>query len=175
MFALYKKTQDKNGILYQFDKEICIFGCNVGYIPKMLGSKLQSSDNEPLKWELIVEEELERMGEISKTILIDIKPNSKEYILICELTNVYGYSAHGWTPVLFKLRGLIIDELVGSYEKKSFLIEHSKEIPCIKTCTLFGGTILKGAISGKWTSPLPSPTNSVLIWPEVWEYFASCC
>ena len=36
-----------------------------------------------------------------------------------------------------------------------------------------GGTVEEGKIVGKWTLPGPSPSNSVLLWPDTLEYFTS--
>jgi len=33
------------------------------------------------------------------------------------------------------------------------------------------GTVKSGKITGKWTPPGPSPTNSVLLQPDVFKYF----
>ena len=34
------------------------------------------------------------------------------------------------------------------------------------------GTVRNGQLEGRWTAPRPSSTNSVLLWPFAFEYFA---
>lgn len=171
MFALYKKTINENIIKYTFEDTISIFGCNVGYIPKMLRGIIKKTANEPYEWQLLISDALTKMGIDDRSIIIDVKPKDHKEVLLCELIHVYGFSLNEWTPALFKLRCLIEDEPVDSINKESFIIENFKQINNIITFTSFAGSVKNGTLTGTWNPPSPSPTNSVLLWPDIIEYF----
>jgi hypothetical protein len=90
--------------------------------------------------------------------------------VLYELSDVWGYSAKGWTPILFHLRGLV-DEDPRRFDQIEFVRMPSEIDDPIFTMMYLRGTVKNGRLDGTWTTPGPSPTNSVLLWPEAFEYF----
>jgi hypothetical protein len=86
---------------------------------------------------------------------------------------VWGHSAKGWTPIMLRLRGLYIDANPAQVDSENFerLDEHIDD-PIFSMMYLHG-SIKEGELVDKWTTPGPSATNAVLLWPDTLEYFAS--
>ena len=176
MYGLYSKAVIENQVQYKFEEEISIFGCNNGYIPWLLSYKLKKGDNEPLKWHINIESELNNSTEEyyhNTSIIIDIKPKNKNetYLTMAELTDVWGYSDSSWTPMLFRLNMLFTDHDINLADKKLFKIENGIEPEIVYSIIYARGSIKDGKIAGRWTPPSMSPTNSTLLWPETLKYF----
>lgn len=172
MYALYDKTQSNGAIRYRFREAASLFGCNKGYVPWLLGKQLATDSTEPLAWHVNIEESLRAMEQNHQTLIIDLKPNSKQPNLsLYEVSDVWGYSAEGWTPILLHLRGLFIDEDPGRFDKNDFGRTPAEVDAPIFSMMYLRGTVKGGRLEGRWTPPGPSPTNSVLLWPEAFEYF----
>lgn len=174
MYALYKKLKDANGYKYMFQKQVSLFGCNSGYIPYFLQKQLRSGETEPFKWELDLKTAFEEEGEADSVLIINLKPNNKgRNLSLYELMHVWGYSSSGWTPIMIHIHGLFIDEDPRSFNDEDFVRKEREIEGPIFSMMYLNGTISQGQISGKWTTPGPSPTNSVLLWPETLDYFSS--
>jgi hypothetical protein len=173
MFGIYTKAIISDKINYVFKKEISLAGCNSGLIPIILQKSLSAGQKEPYKWHINFLEKLPGIEGENSTIVIDIKPDNKKerFVLLCELLDVWGYSDSGWTPVLLLLKGLVIDEPDEGFDKSNFSINCSKKLDDIFTITSLTGSIKDVQLSGKWTFPGPSATNSALLWPGVVKYF----
>jgi hypothetical protein len=173
MYALYEKVADGESYRYLFGKQVSLFGCNSGYIPRLLARTVDKAASEPLAWHLVVDDALLAIGQKDHALIIDLKPNSKEPNLsLYEVVEVFGYSASGWTPVMLYLRGLFVDEEPSKFDARAFLRGPTDTEDPIFSMTYLKGTLRNGALQGRWTVPGPSPTNSVLLWPAAFKYFA---
>jgi hypothetical protein len=171
MFGLYSRTENKSSTLYRFKKQINLFGCNVGFIPKMVSKCRLKKVTSAQTWYVDVHECLNSLGIGNTSLLIDIKPNRTDELFICELINIWGYSYKVWTPVLFQLKELCYDN-VSRKEAKTFLRLSKKTEPTIIYSFLhMHGGIWRGKLFGKWSPPGPSSTNSTLLWPDALNYF----
>lgn len=173
MYALYEKTPKGNGLRYRFKKKVSLFGCKSGYVPYLLKQQLGQAESEPFPWHVNIESALDSVGQSHQALIINLKPNSSEPNLsLYELIDVWGYSSSDWTPVLFYLRGLFVDENPENFNDKDFTRSLSEVEDPIFSMTYLSGTVKNGSIQGFWIPPGPSPTNSVLLWPDTFKYFA---
>ena len=169
MYALYEK---RSGHRFLFKEQISLFGCNAGYIPKLLKAGLDGSASEPWPWHLNVETAMKKVGHSGETLIINLMPNSKTNLSLYEVVDVWGYSAAGWTPVMLHLRGLFVDADPSRFDQRDFVRSPADIDDPIFSMMYLSGTLREGAIRGRWTPPGPSPTNSVLLWPDTFKYFA---
>jgi len=110
MYMLYEKCKKGNGFSYKYKNNISLFGCNVGYIPKLLKDYIPDQQEEPYKWHINIEKAMNLLTQKDDVILIDLKPNnSKPNLSIYEIVDIWGYSSSDWTPIMYYLRGLIIE------------------------------------------------------------------
>ena len=172
MYALYDKTWNNGSARYRFLKRTSLSGCNSGYVPRLLRQQLTDGSSQPLPWHVNIESSLQAMGQDNQTFIIDLKPNSSEPNLsLYEVSNVWGYSASGWTPILLHLRGLFIDENPERFDRHDFARKPEEIKDPIFSMMYLRGTVQNGQLKGPWTTPGKSSTNSVLLWPKVFKYF----
>ena len=177
MYARYKKTQIGNGASrYEFVEPISLFGCNNGFIPRLLKLQTPSNQNEPYLWHLDVEKSLEKSDEYpNSTLVIDLKPKqNKTNLSLYEVLDVWGRSASDWTPILLHLGGLFVDADPNSVNRKDFTISESEIDGPIYELLYLDGSIQNGKIIGTWNAPPASPTNAALLWPDTLNYFVKC-
>ena len=117
----------------------------------------------------IIEQAMDRVGQQGEVLIINLKPNSQT-INIYEIVDVWGFLKTG-APVMFYLRGLFVEEDPKVFDPKDFIRSKAQVSNPIFSVTYLNGTVWSGAIEGKWTTPGPSSTNSVLLWPKTFEYF----
>jgi len=173
MYYLYEKIEEPKAFKFTRREEISLFGCNNGYIPWLLKLSLNKKDNEPFKWNIKIPDALEKADYQSQTIIINLKPNNSKKISLYELQEVWGYSSSNWTPVMFYLKGIFVDEEPKQIKLEKFKRNKNKFVDLIFSFAYINGTIKKGNLEGKWTAPRPSATNSVLLWREAFNYFIS--
>lgn len=173
MYARYeKRTVTDGSTRYRFVEEVPLFGCNVGYIPKLLEERLSPDWTEPLKWHVNIASDLSAMTHDNQTLIIDLKPkNARTNLSLYEISNVWGSSYLSWTPIMQHLRGLFVDEDPNCFDRNDF-VRRPEEIdePIFSMMYLQGG-VRNGQLEGKWIPPRPSSTNGVLLWPKDFEYF----
>jgi hypothetical protein len=171
MYSIYEKIETNGRLKLQFKKSIVLVGCNAGIIPELLRTELSEKQNEPFQWHLSI---AERLSTNKESLIIDIKPKNKkeDFIFLCELTDVFGFSSAGWTPVLLRLNGLFVDLPARQIDKKNF--EYPGTTQLIYTMLHLSGSVLDGHLTGSWNFPGPSPTNSVLLWSKPFSYFIKC-
>jgi len=80
MYARYLKTRvDVDATHYEFQEQVSLFGCNNGFIPWLLGLKLQPGQGEPCEWHVNVVSELGTNADyLNSTLLIDLKPKQNK-------------------------------------------------------------------------------------------------
>ena len=172
MYALYEISAPNNEKRYRFEKQVSLFGSKSGYVPWLLTHQLDPGSSEPKKWHVEIPDALSQAGHQNRALMINLKPNSATPNLsLYELLDVWGYSDSGWTPVMLRLRGLYMDEDPSLVDENDFSRTTRDCDEPIFSMMYLRGTIQRGALKGRWTPPGPSSTNSVLLWPEVLEYF----
>ncbi len=177
MHACYTRSNmEADAIRYAFKEEVSLFGCNEGFIPWLLRQKLTGKEAEPCKWHLDVRACLAESRDYANcSLLIDLKPKqNKTNLSLYEVLDVWGYSSNGWTPILLRLSGLFVDDNPSSADRNDFVLKESEIDGPIYEFLYLDGTIVKGQLSGKWTSPPVSPTNAALLWPDSLRYFLQC-
>jgi len=171
MYYLYQAKKIDGKTAYKQKESISLAGIRSGIIPNYLKTQIPPDQIEPWKWHIKAKDILAQNKLPDHIIVIDIKPSSDKYILLLELAEVWGYSDNGWTPILMRLRGLLIDEEINLYDKKSFELNNKLKEEPIYSLLHLAGTVENGKLKGKWTFPGPSSTNSLLLWPEPRKYF----
>jgi hypothetical protein len=175
MYALYDKVKTPAGFRYQWKEVARLFGCNEGWIPWLLQFELDGGKSEPLEWHLHVPDALARNGYRDCALVIDIKPKNRDGRLhLSELIDVWGYSADGWTPLLMRTSPLLVEDDPNQYDRKAFSVDGDGTFDPVYSTLYVQGSVESGKISGKWTPPRASPTNSALLWPPAMIYFLSC-
>lgn len=172
MYSVYEKQPKGRGYRYRFREKTSLFGCNAGWIPYLLERNLAKGSTEPLRWHLEIEQELIRDGHAGQTLVINLKPNSsKPNLSLYEVIEVWGHSDQGWTPIMFYLRGLFVDEDPAKFNSQEFVRENEAIEDPVFSMMYLKGTVRGGHIRDKWTPPGRSSTNSVLLWPETLNFF----
>jgi len=173
MYSIYKKLISNNQITYNCPKhEEPLFGYRSGFIPRILGYMLKSKSISIPKWSFEVEKALSIDGHPNHAVIINLKPNNKDKKLsIYELVKVWGYSSSDWTPIMLQLRGLFVDEEKNDIDEDNFTRMINQFNEPIFSMLYLNGSIANGELTGKWTAPRASPTNSVLLWPDTLKYF----
>lgn len=180
MYARYLKRESKGVASYQFVEQCSLFGCNKGFIPWLLARQISSSQGEPYKWHLAIQDSLngaEWNGTdyTSSTLIIDLKPKqNKTNLSLYELLDVWGYSDSGWTPILLHLSGLFVDADPKTVDRNKFAINVDDRDEPIYEFMYLDGSVADGRLGGRWNAPPASPTNAALLWPESLAYFFTC-
>jgi hypothetical protein len=170
MYALYEKRREGADTRYAYKSNISLFGCNKGHIPKMLRKTLATGASQPCKWHVNIENGIANVGEPGCALIINLKLKDTNLSLY-EVFDVWGYSANFWTPVMLYLKGLFVDEKPESFDTRNFVRSPDKVRGPIFSMTYLSGTVQDGKLIGRWTTPGPSSTNAVLLWPDVFRYF----
>lgn len=170
MYGLYEKKQVDAQSQYLFVEETSLYGCNVGWIPRLLRPLIQTSRGLPWKWRIEVPTALAQAGKPNHTLIINLKPSDKNLSLY-ELVNVWGYSEPEWTPIMMHLRGLFEDDDPIGVNPKDFLRNQSQITDPIFSMSYLRGSISNGALQGTWTPPGKSSTNSVILGTSTFSYF----
>jgi hypothetical protein len=176
MYALYKKERLNGRDRFRHVEAANLFGCRKGYIPRLLNMQTSASQGEPYKWHVAIQPELCKLPKYQDTTLvIDLKPKQKEKKLsLYELLDVWGYSAHEWTPIMLRLSGLFVDADPRDINRSDFLIEDQEREGPIYEFLYLDGSVAEGKLTGRWTAPPVSPTNAALLWPKTLKYFVDC-
>lgn len=194
MHHLYLKSNTPAGTNYkllQWGQPI--FGCNRGIICNQLA--VQSKDlglSQPCGWQLDLRQYSDRQKELRNissgeiVIVVDLKPRDRN-ISLYEVANIWGYSAAGWTPMMWEMKAIFIDEQAPfikssvitdeefNLEKykwmNDFCSDYSDDARILTFNHTFKGSIIDGKITGTWNPPGPASLNGCLLWPETMEYF----
>lgn len=177
MYACYTRSRvEPDAVRYRFKEEVALFGCVQGFIPWLLRKKLSGPMTESCRWHLDVRACLAEHQEYADaSLLIDLKPKqNKTNLSLYEVLDVWGFSSNGWTPILLRLSGLFVDADPASADRNDFVLRKSAISGPIYEFLYLDGTIRTGCLSGRWTPPPVSPTNSALLWPDALRYFLQC-
>jgi hypothetical protein len=177
MYSLYRRTRTENATKYELiEKSVSLFGCNEGYVPWLLWLKLKADDTEPFHWHVDVLSELDAQEDHrSRTLIIDLKPKqNKTNVSLYEVTDVWGVSDSGWTPLLLRLRALFVDGNPTDIDRDNFIRSDDEVDEPIYEFLYTVGSVKNGQLADKWVAPPASPTNAALLWPETLNYFVRC-
>jgi hypothetical protein len=174
MYGLYKTTEIAGVYSYEFVEQVSLFGCNQGYIPWLLSRVIPAGQSEPYRWHIVIADGLHRENMSDRSLVIDLKPNNVERALsLYEVADVWGYSDSGWTPIMLRLRGLFVEHDPSGIDDKKFSRSLEDIDDPIFSMLYLNGSIKDGQLVGRWTAPRASPTNSVLLWPDTFEFFTA--
>ena len=171
MYSIYAKDSSSGTEHFIYRRESHVFGCHIGFIPKLLRSQLDATTNQPLKWHVPVGKILSDDGE---SFVIDLKPNNPDKensMSLFELCDVWGHSAYGWTPAMLRLRSICVDGEPVIADPHDFILPAAQIGEPIYSFLYFAGSVDAGELTGSWNAPRSSPTNSALLWPETLAYF----
>src|SRR2546427_636316 len=84
-----------------------------------------------------------------------------------------GLYSGGWMLVMYRLLDHFVDADPSSCNPAEFECEASTRYGTIYSFTYLRGGIDRGDLTGTWTTPGRSATNSVLLWPDAMAYFVS--
>ena len=171
MYALYSTNRQGDSVQFSLLRRSSIAGNKSGIVVRYLRTVVGPEDSEPFRWHLPMAEALSSLHSGSDAFVIDLKPDQSELVTLFEVTDIWGYSDSGWTPILLRLRELIVDESSKHHRKRLFFVEDYDSKRLVHTFLYLSGTVRRGQITGTWNFPGPSPTNSVLLWPRTYRYF----
>jgi len=95
-------------------------------------------------------------------------------VSLYEIKNILDILLFGWTPMMFHLKALKVDEKGDQKQKEKFEIKDINLDNIFTFIHVYDGSVRKGEIIGKWIPPRPSSTNSVLLWEKTLDYFIEC-
>jgi hypothetical protein len=174
MYARYQKTRTEGRTSYKFVEQCSLFGCNRGYLPRLLARQTPPSQGEPYKWHISVCAALADIGQRDSALVIDLKPKQqKTNLSLYEVLDAWGYSDAGWSPILLHLSGLFVDA-APTIDRDDFTVADEARQEPIYEVLYLDGTISNGRLTGRWTAPPASPTNAALLWPDTIRYFIDC-
>jgi len=170
LYYRYRVDRRTSGARYRLIEQVKLFGCNVGQIPAMLrAGSLGSADG--VVWHLAMEGML---GTANEALVISLKPNNKDprrTLSLYELRDVWGISDNEWTRLMLRLRGLVVDNQPPISDPDDFQLDYEPYHESIFTFLYVDGSVDHGAITGRWLPSRPSPTNSLLLWPDDFRQF----
>jgi hypothetical protein len=172
MYASYNKRSVGKCDQFTRHEVISLFGCNRGFIPWLLAFSMTKTQGEPFSWHLEIPSALRSpKAEYpdANSIVIDIKPGNKEGLYLCELTDVWGYSSAGWTPMMWRMKQLLWAADSKKIDRLDFKAPSDGHE--IHSFIHAAGSVRRGEIVGTWNPPNASPTNSALLWPDALDYF----
>jgi len=177
MYARYVRTRiETDATRYQFQERVSLFGCNNGFIPRLLRLKIPAAQGQPYRWHVNAVHELGAHPDYpNNTLVIDLKPKQNANNLsLYEVMDVWGYSSSGWSPILLRLHGLFVDEDPGAFDRYDFTRTDNEIDGPIYEFLYLDGSINEGKLVGTWRAPPVSATNAALLWPDAWNYFVQC-
>ena len=156
MYARYLKEREPGSSSYQFVEQCSLFGCNEGFIPWLLNRRISSSQGEPYKWRLPIQDSLNGAKSndtdyTGSTLIIDLKPKqNKKNLSLYEVLDVWGYSDEGWPPILLHLSGLFVDADPNMVDRNKFFINDSDRDEPIYEFMYLDGSVADGRLEGRW-------------------------
>ncbi len=190
-YYLYKKVEQGNKASFTKCGPTNLAGNRKGIIVKYIEKKFLSDAGKieltsPFAWEMPLAEAIESLGLNCNSLVVDLKPNDKKVVALYELLALWGYSVWGygpewwgWTPIMLKLRGIVVDDDAEQFSrqnnsKEKFTVEPNPDHACIYTFLRLDGSFNEdGRLEGTWNFPGPGATNSALLWPDAFKFFVS--
>jgi len=171
MFELYKKKTNKNGAA-GFDgceDEISLAGKNTGMICRELRNILKPTDNAPFSWKIPIADILQKAG---YALVMNMKPDNKDTIQLCELDTILGFSDEDGSTVMFRLRQLLKQDREKDFDVYKFSVPKTTDV-ILYTVNYLSGTIENGKLTGTWNFPNNSATGDLLLTTQAMSYFTA--
>jgi|SRR5581483_7940864 hypothetical protein len=156
MYAIYRHSSSGKQPRYIYVQDAHIFGRNVGMIPRLLRSHPTTEMTEPLFWHVDLVAELPSLYGPDAHSVIDLMPNNSSELALYELLDAWV----GWTPAMFRLRGLIVDGDKSELRAGTFTPHNDNLHKTIYSFVYFDGTVRQGTlhVSGHLREPVrPTP------------------
>ena len=173
----YLKKEKSGCSSYHFVEECSLFGCNNGFIPWLLSRQVSSSQSEPYKWHLPIQDSLKRAkwGETDcdgSTLIIDLKPKQNKKNLSSTSCWMCGDTrTQAGVPYSCILVDYLLMKIPKRVNRNQFDINDNKREEPIFEFMYLDGSVEGGKLVGRWNAPPASPTNAALLWPEPLAYF----
>lgn len=169
MLGLYGRSQNEDGT-FNFecvDNEVSLGGSNTGIICRELRKMLKPESNAPMGWKILFADLLSGRD---YSILIDMKPGSKDQTFICELDTVFGFSYEESSTVMFRLKQIVNQEREENFDPYDFSYTEAN-LGFIYSMNNMAGSFMDGKLSGPWTFPNKTATDALLLRPAALTYF----
>lgn len=167
-FLLYEYAPSDTGALtYRRLKRVALGGKS-GPIATHVSNEYGGQPN--TGWHMSESKMLEHFGGIdNRALLIDLKPNKRGNVSLYQLTDIWGFSYEGWTPICLRLESLFIDKEEEDVEtfKQSFEFDPQDGGHVIHEFLYLRG----GTNEGPWGWGMTGSVNSALLFRDAWEYF----
>ena len=175
MYLICHKRTENELIRFTRESEIALFGCNRGLFAREVRRTLPAGQDAPYRWHINVPEAVASEDGEERAVVIDIKPNNEQDVTLCELLDVWGDTREEWTPLLLRMRGLVLEPQEAGFDKADFAAQKLDSFhDSIFSILYVDGTVSEGELRGRWLPPRPSPTNAALLWPVTLQYFLEC-
>lgn len=169
-YFLYAKKGTGESDSYVRRRETSIAGSVNGIVSRYLRLVATPTTAEPWLWHIPMTGALGRLEADADAFVIDLKPDDRVLVSLYEVRNVWGFTSSGWTPMMLELETLLVDERREHFDKREFTIPRTGREQ-VATFLYLNGGVENGALTGPWTFPRPSSTNSALLWPDALAYF----
>ena len=153
-------TEKKPGcVSYRLAEEhMPLAGHRNGIIRKLIKRQIPSGQCEPYKWHISIPEALEGLGYSNSTIVIELKPNQENNMSLYEIFDIWGFSRAGWTPIMLRLSGLVVDDYtLNKADYNEFTIQDEERDEPIYEFLHLKGSVEKGKLKDTWNWPGPQP------------------
>ena len=156
MYTRYRREEGRGFSSYRLAEEgFPYFGCRQGIIPWLLRKRIPPAQEEPYRWHLPVRDSLNgaRWGSTDysgSALIIDLKPKQRgSNLSLYEISDVWGYSDFGWSPILLRLSGLFIDEDPKTANRERFVLKAATEWSRFTSSCI----LPEAWRMGNWTAP----------------------
>lgn len=115
-YLLYEVTPQR----WKLIEKVRLFGFNA--LASILREKYAGRLHEPLGWHVGTDDFRRHMaqdGQQEIAVVVDLRPQGKTVDLY-RLTDIWGFSHHGWTPIMLRLEGLFIEADPQVVSKEAF-------------------------------------------------------
>lgn len=167
-FYLYETASVQDGVAYKQLREIKLGGSS----GPIAGCARVRTEGQPGGWHATERDLIEASKENpdGHAIVIDLKPREIGKVSLYRVTDVWGFSDEGWTPIALRLSALFIEEEHEDWEafKRDFLDTKAEHQVVGEFLYLMGG--YKG---GTWNWGMVGRVNGALLWPDALQYLAS--
>ena len=161
-------------------------GLIVAYLREIFSEGLQTRRGELGQWRIYVPELMETLKQKDlirpegrplegNTLVMDLAPNDKNEIGLFEIQQIWGFTKYSWTPIMLESLPVLDAKRSSVPDASQFKVAFDlySALPKVYSFLYMRDTRTDGGFSGNWSPPPASPTNTPVLWPEVFDYFLS--